>query len=76
MAGQRNMQRKWVKLPTQMEALNGLYWYNYKVQKERNAQTAVSENNLKLKDQMQSLTTIYHIEQCIWRNVVCNGNKA
>jgi len=46
------------KAATQMEALNGLYQVQLE-SAERNAKinNEVAENNLKLKDQMQSLTS-------------------
>ena len=58
MAGQKKYAEEMGKAATQMEALNGLY--QAQVQSaERNAQinNEVAENNLKLKDQMQSLTS-------------------
>jgi hypothetical protein len=58
----------------QMESLNSLY----KVQLQsasRNAQIneEVLENNLKLKDQMQSLTTNLSSLNNVWRNAFSNG---
>lgn len=58
MAGQKKYAEEMGKAASQMEALNGLY--QAQVQSaERNAQinNEVAENNLKLKDQMQSLTS-------------------
>lgn len=58
MAGQRKYAEEMGKAATQMEALNGLYQVQIQTS-ERNAQinNEVAENNLKLKDQMQSLTS-------------------
>jgi gliding motility-associated protein GldL len=58
MAGQKKYAEEMSKAATQMEALNGLYQVQLQ-SAERNAQinNEVAENNLKLKDQMQSLTS-------------------
>jgi gliding motility-associated protein GldL len=58
MAGQKKYAEEMSKAATQMEALNGLYQVQLH-SAERNAQinNEVAENNLKLKDQMQSLTS-------------------
>lgn len=58
MAGQKRYADEMGKAATQMEALNGLYQAQLQ-SAERNAQinNEVAENNLKLKDQMQSLTS-------------------
>jgi len=58
MAGQRKYAEEMSKAATQMEALNGLYQAQLQ-SAERNTQinNEVAENNLKLKDQMQSLTS-------------------
>jgi gliding motility-associated protein GldL len=58
MAGQKKYAEEMSKAATQMEALNGLYQVQSQ-SAERNAQinNEVAENNLKLKDQMQSLTS-------------------
>ncbi len=58
MAGQKKYAEEMGKAATQMEALNGLYQVQIQTS-ERNAQinNEVAENNLKLKDQMQSLTS-------------------
>ena len=58
MAGQKKYAEEMGKAATQMEALNGLYQAQLQ-SAERNAQinNEVAENNLKLKDQMQSLTS-------------------
>lgn len=58
MAGQKKYAEEMSKAATQMEALNGLYQAQLQ-SAERNAQinNEVAENNLKLKDQMQSLTS-------------------
>lgn len=58
MAGQKKYAEEMSKAATQMEALNGLYQSQLQ-SAERNAQinNEVAENNLKLKDQMQSLTS-------------------
>jgi gliding motility-associated protein GldL len=58
MAGQKKYAEEMGKAATQMEALNGLYQAQIQ-SSERNAQinNEVAENNLKLKDQMQSLTS-------------------
>ena len=58
MAGQKKYAEEMGKAATQMEALNGLYQIQLQ-SAERNAQinNEVAENNLKLKDQMQSLTS-------------------
>jgi gliding motility-associated protein GldL len=58
MAGQKKYAEEMDKAATQMEALNGLYQVQLQ-SAERNAQinNEVAENNLKLKDQMQSLTS-------------------
>ncbi len=58
MAGQKKYAEEMGKAATQMEALNGLYQVQLQ-SAERNAQinNEVAENNLKLKDQMQSLTS-------------------
>ncbi len=58
MAGQKKYAEEMSKAASQMEALNGLYQVQLQ-SAERNAQinNEVAENNLKLKDQMQSLTS-------------------
>jgi gliding motility-associated protein GldL len=58
MAGQKKYAEEMSKAAAQMEALNGLYQSQLE-SAERNAQinNEVAENNLKLKDQMQSLTS-------------------
>ena len=58
MAGQKKYAEEMGKAATQMEALNGLYQVQLQ-SAERNAKIneEVAENNLKLKDQMQSLTS-------------------
>jgi len=58
MAGQKKYAEEMSKAATQMEALNGLYQSQLQSD-ERNTQinNEVAENNLKLKDQMQSLTS-------------------
>jgi gliding motility-associated protein GldL len=58
MAGQKKYAEEMGKAAAQMEALNGLYQAQLQ-SAERNAQinNEVAENNLKLKDQMQSLTS-------------------
>ncbi|MBC7523873.1 MAG: gliding motility protein GldL [Flavobacterium sp.] len=58
MAGQKKYAEEMGKAATQMEALNGLYQAQLQ-SAERNVQinNEVAENNLKLKDQMQSLTS-------------------
>ena len=58
MAGQKKYAEEMSKAAAQMEALNGLYQSQLQ-SAERNAQinNEVAENNLKLKDQMQSLTS-------------------
>ena len=58
MAGQKKYAEEMGKAATQMEALNGLYQAQLQ-SAERNAQinNEVAENNLKLKEQMQSLTS-------------------
>jgi len=58
MAGQKKYAEEMGKAAAQMEALNGLYQVQLQ-SAERNAQinNEVAENNLKLKDQMQSLTS-------------------
>ena len=58
MAGQKKYAEEMSKAATNMEALNGLYAVQVQ-SAERNAQinNEVAENNLKLKDQMQSLTS-------------------
>ncbi|MFZ4105609.1 gliding motility protein GldL [Flavobacterium sp.] len=58
MAGQKKYAEEMGKAASQMEALNGLYQVQLE-SAERNAQinNEVAENNLKLKDQMQSLTS-------------------
>ena len=58
MAGQKKYAEEMSKAATQMEALNGLYQMQME-SAERNAQinNEVVENNIKLKDQMQSLTS-------------------
>ena len=58
MAGQKKYAEEMGKAAAQMEALNGLYQSQLQ-SAERNAQinNEVAENNLKLKDQMQSLTS-------------------
>ena len=58
MAGQKKYAEEMSKAATQMEALNGLYQMQMQ-SAERNAQinNEVAENNMKLKDQMQSLTS-------------------
>jgi gliding motility-associated protein GldL len=57
-AGQKKYAEEMSKAATQMEALNGLYQAQLQ-SAERNTQinNEVAENNLKLKDQMQSLTS-------------------
>ncbi len=58
MAGQKKYAEEMSKAAAQMETLNGLYQAQLQ-SAERNAQinNEVAENNLKLKDQMQSLTS-------------------
>jgi gliding motility-associated protein GldL len=58
MAGQKKYAEEMGKAASQMEALNGLYQVQLQ-SAERNAKIneEVAENNLKLKDQMQSLTS-------------------
>jgi gliding motility-associated protein GldL len=58
MAGQKKYAEEMSKAAAQMEALNGLYQMQMQ-SAERNAQinNEVVENNIKLKDQMQSLTS-------------------
>ena len=58
MAGQKKYAEEMTKAAAQMETLNGLYQIQLQ-SAERNAQinNEVAENNLKLKDQMQSLTS-------------------
>jgi gliding motility-associated protein GldL len=58
MAGQKKYAEEMSKAAAQMESLNGLYQVQLQ-SAERNAQinNEVAENNLKLKDQMQSLTS-------------------
>lgn len=58
MAGQKKYAEEMGKAATQMEALNGLYQAQLQ-SAERNAQinNEVAENNIKLKEQMQSLTS-------------------
>jgi len=58
MAGQKKYAEEMTKAATQLEALNGLYQMQMQ-SAEKNAQinNEVAENNLKLKDQMQSLTS-------------------
>jgi gliding motility-associated protein GldL len=58
MAGQKKYAEEMTKAATQLEALNGLYQMQMQ-SAERNAQinNEVAENNMKLKDQMQSLTS-------------------
>ncbi|MEO0038192.1 MAG: Gliding motility transrane protein GldL [Bacteroidota bacterium] len=58
MAGQKKYAEEMSKAATQMEALNGLYQMQMQ-SAEKNAQinNEVAENNMKLKDQMQSLTS-------------------
>jgi gliding motility-associated protein GldL len=58
MAGQKKYAEEMSKAAAQMEALNGLYQMQMQ-SAERNAQinNEVAENNIKLKDQMQSLTS-------------------
>jgi len=57
-AGQKKYAEEMTKAATQLETLNGLYQVQLQ-SAERNAQinNEVAENNLKLKDQMQSLTS-------------------
>jgi gliding motility-associated protein GldL len=57
-AGQKKYAEEMSKAAAQMEALNGLYQMQMQ-SAERNAQinNEVAENNMKLKDQMQSLTS-------------------
>jgi gliding motility-associated protein GldL len=57
-AGQKKYAEEMGKAAAQMEALNGLYQAQLQ-SAERNAQinNEVAENNIKLKDQMQSLTS-------------------
>ena len=58
MAGQKKYAEEMTKAAANMETLNGLYQVQLQ-SAERNAQinNEVAENNLKLKDQMQSLTS-------------------
>jgi gliding motility-associated protein GldL len=58
MAGQKKYAEEMTKAATQLEALNGLYQMQMQ-SAEKNAQinNEVAENNMKLKDQMQSLTS-------------------
>ncbi|MGL2966551.1 gliding motility protein GldL [Flavobacterium sp. XGLA_31] len=58
MAGQKKYAEEMTKAASQLETLNGLYQLQLQ-SAERNAQinNEVAENNLKLKDQMQSLTS-------------------
>ncbi|TBX69599.1 gliding motility protein GldL [Flavobacterium silvisoli] len=58
MAGQKKYAEEMTKAASQLETLNGLYQVQLQ-SAERNAQinNEVAENNLKLKDQMQSLTS-------------------
>ena len=58
MAGQKKYAEEMTKAAAQMETLNSLYQAQLQ-SAERNAQinNEVAENNLKLKDQMQSLTS-------------------
>ena len=58
MAGQKKYAEEMSKAAAQMEALNGLYQVQMQTA-EKNAQinNEVAENNMKLKDQMQSLTS-------------------
>ncbi len=58
MAGQKKYAEEMTKAAAQLETLNGLYQVQLQ-SAERNAQinNEVAENNLKLKDQMQSLTS-------------------
>jgi gliding motility-associated protein GldL len=58
MAGQKKYAEEMSKAATQLEALNGLYQMQMQ-SAEKNAQinNEVAENNMKLKDQMQSLTS-------------------
>jgi len=58
MAGQKKYAEEMTKAASQLETLNGLYQIQLQ-SAERNAQinNEVAENNLKLKDQMQSLTS-------------------
>lgn len=58
MAGQKKYAEEMSKAAAQMEALNGLYQMQMQ-SAEKNAQinNEVAENNMKLKDQMQSLTS-------------------
>ncbi len=57
-AGQKKYAEEMTKAATQLETLNSLYQVQLQ-SAERNAQinNEVAENNLKLKDQMQSLTS-------------------
>ena len=57
-AGQKKYAEEMTKAASQLETLNGLYQVQLQ-SAERNAQinNEVAENNLKLKDQMQSLTS-------------------
>jgi gliding motility-associated protein GldL len=62
MAGQKKYAEEMTKAAAQMETLNSLYQSQLQ-SAERNAQinNEVAENNLKLKDQMQSLTSNFHL---------------
>jgi gliding motility-associated protein GldL len=58
MAGQRKYAEEMGKAATQMEALNGLYQVQIQsAEKHTQINNDVAENNIKLKDQMQSLTS-------------------
>ena len=58
MAGQKKYAEEMGKAATQMEALNGLYQSQLQsAEKHAQINAEVAENNLKLKDQMQSLTS-------------------
>jgi gliding motility-associated protein GldL len=58
MAGQKKYAEEMGKAATQMEALNGLYQSQLQsAEKHAQINNEVAENNLKLKDQMQSLTS-------------------
>jgi gliding motility-associated protein GldL len=78
MAGQKKYAEEMGKAATQMEALNGLYQVQLQ-SAERNAQinNEVAENNLKLKDQMQSLTSNLSTLNNVYGGMLsAMGNKA
>jgi gliding motility-associated protein GldL len=78
MAGQKKYAEEMGKAATQMEALNGLYQVQLQ-SAERNAQinNEVAENNLKLKDQMQSLTSNLSSLNNVYGGMLsAMGNKA